>query len=99
MAYPSRPDRLGELPALTRVLRCILKEEPPLLVASKVCDMLRAFIQLAMDATEARLVGVDFTMLREHDHEQWRDTMQHGLEWVFYVTMKDPAQSLPLSDR
>jgi hypothetical protein len=52
-----------------------------------------------MDAMEARLVGVDFTMLREHDHEQWRDTMQPGLEWVFYVTMKDPAQSLPLSGR
>lgn len=59
--------------------------------------MLRAFIQLAMDATEARLVGGDFSILQQDDPAQWRDTMQHGLEWVFYVTIKDPTQSLSLS--
>jgi hypothetical protein len=32
-----------------------------------------------MDATEAKLVGDDFSSLREIDPEQWKDTI-HGLE-------------------
>jgi hypothetical protein len=75
---PGEPGH-GEFPALTHALRRILQKQPPLRAASKIRDMLRAFVQIAMDATEARLVGDDFSSLREIDPEQWKDTI-HGLE-------------------